>query len=465
MIAAAALVVQPESGHVDPFSFVMLELAILVLLAVTGRWIAGRINQPPVLGELGIGMIAGNIGYWLGIPFFVLIMHMGDAGQIITEAMQTNVGIGQMASDLAVADQVSPALADLLTGPNAKRMIIMGTAVWIFSNLGVLLLMFMVGLGTSVSEMKAVGGRATIVAIVGVLASFAAGYFGGRLALPGAGQSVHLFLGVILCATSVGISARVFQSLHQDQSRDAKIVFGASVIDDVASIVVLAVVVGIVTTGRVEVLSVMKILVLATLFLGGLMLFGERVVGRIVSGLEALEHAHAKLLVPLVLLFLFAWLANLLQLATITGAFGAGLVIGDQFFGEESDVTIESLMQPLEAVFAPLFFVVMGLQVNLSTLAEPSVLTAALVMTLAAVVGKAAAGWSAGGECDRLTVGLGMIPRGEEALLFASIGIGLGVLTGGLFSAVVIMVMLTALLAPLGLKRAIVRQQKPRPEP
>jgi Kef-type K+ transport system membrane component KefB len=228
----------------------------------------------------------------------------------------------------------------------------------------------------------------------------------------------------------------------------------------VVSIVVLAVVVGIVTTGRVEILSVVKILVLATLFLGGLLLFGERLVARIVSRLEVLEHAHAKLLVPLVLLFLFAWLANLLQLATITGAFGAGLVIGDQFFGEESDVTIESVMQPLEAVFAPLFFVVMGLQVNLGTLAEPSVLTAALVLTLAAIVGKAAAGWSAGSDCDRLTVGLGMIPRGEEALLFASIGIGLGVLTGGLFSAVVIMVMLTALLAPVGLKRALIRPRR-----
>lgn len=460
MIAAAVLVAQPESGHVDPFSYVMLELAILVLLAVLGRWIAQRMNQPSVLGELGIGMLAGNIGYWLGIPFFVLIMHMGEAGQVITEALQTNVGIGQMASDLAQAGRVDPALADLLTGPDAQRLILMGISVWIFSNLGVLLLMFMVGLGTSVSDMKAVGGRATLVAVVGVLASFAAGYVGARFALPAAGQGVHLFLGATICATSVGISARVFQSLHRDQEREAKIVFGASVIDDVASIVVLAVVVGIVTTGRVEVLSVVKILVLATLFLGGLMLFGERVVARIVSRLEVLEHANAKLLVPLVLLFLFAWLANLLQLATITGAFGAGLVIGDQVFGEESDVTIESVMEPLEAVFAPLFFVVMGLQVNLGTLAEPSVLTAALVLTLAAVVGKAVAGWSAGSDCDRLTVGLGMIPRGEEALLFASIGIGLGVLTGGLFSAVVIMVMLTALLAPLGLKRALVRPRR-----
>lgn len=460
MMAAAVLVAQPESGHVDPFTYVMLELAILVLLAVLGRWIAQRINQPSVLGELGIGMLAGNIGYWLGIPLFVLIMHMGDAGLIITEALQTNVGIGQMASDLAQAGRVDPALVDLLTGPDAKRLILMGISVWIFSNLGVLLLMFMVGLGTSVSDMKAVGGRATLVAVVGVLASFAAGYVGGRLALPAAGLGVHLFLGATICATSVGISARVFQSLHRDQEREAKIVFGASVIDDVVSIVVLAVVVGIVTTGRVEILSVVKILVLATLFLGGLLLFGERLVARIVSRLEVLEHANAKLLVPLVLLFLFAWLANLLQLATITGAFGAGLVIGDQFFGEESDVTIESLMQPLETLFAPLFFVVMGLQVNLGTLAEPSVLIAALVLTLAAVVGKAAAGWSAGADCDRLTVGLGMVPRGEEALLFASIGIGLGVLTGGLFSAVVIMVMLTALLAPLGLKWALVRPRR-----
>lgn len=460
MIEAAAQAVQPHSSHIDPFSYVMLELAVLVLLAVVGRWIAGRIHQAPVLGELAIGMVAGNIGCWLGIPFFVLIMNMGDAGQVITEALRANVGIGQIATELARAERVDPALAELFMGPDAKRLVIMGIAVWMFSNLGVLLLMFMVGLGTSVSEMKAVGGRATLVAVVGVLASFAVGYLGTRIALPDSGQEVHLFFGAVLCATSVGISARVFQSLGYEQTREAKIVFGASVIDDVASIVVLAVVVGIVTTGQIEILSVAKILVLASLFLGGLMLFGERFVARIVSRFEVLERAHAKLLVPLVLLFLFAWFANLLQLATITGAFGAGLVIGDRFFDEESGVSIESLMHPLEAVFAPLFFVVMGLQVDLSSLAEPSVLTAALVMTLAAVVGKAAAGWSAGAACDRLTVGLGMIPRGEEALLFASIGIASGVLTGGLFSAVVVMVMLTALLAPLGLERSIVRKRR-----
>lgn len=446
-----------ETAHVDLFAYVLLELAVLILIAVAGRWAASRFKQPSVLGELGAGVLIGNIGYWLGLPAFVLIMHLGEAGQVISQALQTNAAIGELASKLGRAGEINPALSELLSGPEAKKMILMGVGASIFSNLGVLLLMFMVGLGTSVSEMKAVGGRATLVALVGVLASFAAGYVGARLALPAEEQGVHLFLGVILCATSVGISARVFQSLGRDQDRAAKIVFGASVIDDVASIVVLAVVVGIVTTGKIDLLSVGKTLALALLFLGGVVLFGERVVGRFVSRLETLDRAKARLLVPLVLLFLFAWVASLLQLATITGAFAAGLVVGDQLFHDESELTIERLMKPLEEVFAPVFFVLMGMQVNLKSLADPSILAVAGAMTLAAVIGKAAAGWSAGSGYDRTTVGMGMIPRGEEALLFAGIGIGLGVLSGGLFSAVVLMVILTALLAPLGLKWSLTR--------
>lgn len=450
---------QDASGHIDPFSFVMLELAILVVIAMIGRWMASRLGQPAVLGELGFGMIVANIAYWLHIPFFMLIMHMGDAGEVITQAFQQNISLGQVADSLVREGRINPVIKDLLTGPDATRLIILGISIWIFSNFGVLLLMFMVGLGTSVSEMKSVGGRASLVAIVGVICSFITGYIGGYLALPDENQGVYLFIGAILCATSVGISARVFQSLHNEQSREARIVFGASVVDDVASIIILAVVIGIITTGRIDILSVGKILILACLFLGGLMLYGERLVGRIVSRLESLERANAKLIIPLILLFAFSWFANLIQLATITGAFGAGLVIGDQFFGNSGN-TIEELIGPLESVFAPIFFVLMGMQVNLSTLSEPSVLSAAIVITLAAVLGKLATGLIVGKDTNRLTIGMGMVPRGEEALLFASIGLTMGVITGGLFSAVVIMVMLTAFLAPLGLKWSIVSKGK-----
>ena len=150
-----------------------------------------------------------------------------------------------------------------------------------------------------------------------------------------------------------------------------------------------------------------------------------------------------------------AWLANQIELATIVGAFAAGLILSeDQFkFDQEGEkTTIEGTFQPLEAIFAPIFFVLMGMQVNLNSFLQPGTLLLALTLTIIAIITKALTGVAAGKGRDKLVVGFGMMPRGEVGLIFAGIGKGLGVVNDAVFSAIVIMVMITTFLAPVSLK-------------
>src|SRR5262249_10290209 len=155
-------------------------------------------------------------------------------------------------------------------------------SLWLFSNFGVTLLLFMVGLESTVPEMLAVGRRALAVAVVGIVAPFALGFAPSRLLLSGAPLTLYPFLCAPVRATSVGITARVFRDLGRLQSPEARVILGAAVIDDILGLVVLAIVVGIVATGSVQLGDVARISGLSVLFLGGVLLFGERIVRRLV---------------------------------------------------------------------------------------------------------------------------------------------------------------------------------------
>ncbi len=450
------------AGHTDPFSFVMLGLAAIVGIAMLGRWLAGRFHQPSVLGELLIGVVVGNVGYWLGVPMFTLIMHMGDVGPLFREVWTSGQSVSEAArqvfggSELA-AGSLGDTLLHLVTGPHGPPLITIGFALWLFSNLGVILLLFMVGLESSVAEMTKVGGRATMVAVVGIVAPFALGLGVSFSLLPNHGMPAHLFLAATLCATSVGITARVFKDLGKIQTAEAKVILGAAVIDDILGLIILAVVVGIAATGQVDMAEVARISLLSLIFLGIVAFFGERFVRWTVPLVERLDRQHAKLLFPLALAFTMAWLANVIQLATIVGAFAAGLILSEEHFEAHSKLTMEDLITPLEAIFAPVFFVLMGMQVNLANFTQPSTLLLALAFTVVAIVGKIVAGIPAGQKHDRLSVGIGMIPRGEVGLIFASIGKGVGVVDDALFAAIVIVVMVTTLVTPVGLRWSLFR--------
>jgi Kef-type K+ transport system membrane component KefB len=330
----------------------------------------------------------------------------------------------------------------------------------------VLILAFMVGLQSSIGEMRQVGARATLVALLGVIAPFVLGFLLSSELLPEGGLPAHLFVAATLCATSVGITARVFQDLGDIKSNEARVVLGAAVIDDVLGLLLLAVVAGIATSGEIDALEVGRISLLATVFLGSVFLFGERFARAAAHLFEGLDRQQGKLLFPIALAFTLAWLANVVQLAAIVGAFAAGLIVSDEYFAEDSHGwKIEDLVAPLEAIFAPVFFVLMGMQVNLASFAEPSTLLMAAAFTAVAIVGKIVSGIPAGAGVDRLSVGVGMVPRGEVGLIFASIGRGIGVVSDAVFSAIVVMVMVTTFFAPVALRWSMARAERRRVAP
>jgi Kef-type K+ transport system membrane component KefB len=451
--------VQAQNGanHADPFAPVVLGLAFVITIAMVGHGLAGRFRQPPVLGELMIGVVVGNIGYWLGNPLAILVMHLDTGRAVFREVWRSGEAVNQVAERVLgpasfEANGVGAQLLEITSGARGAPLVYVGFALSLFSALGVLLLTFMVGLQSTVAEMERVGVQAGKVAAIGILVPFALGMAVSLWMLPADGTPTHLFVAATLCATSVGITARVLMDMGRIQTPEARVILGAAVIDDVLGLLLLAVVAGIAATGHVVPLEVARISLLSLLFLGTVLLVGERIARAAAHLFDYMDRQQGKLLFPIALAFALAWVADAIQLASIVGAFAAGLIIRDDYFHEERNgLTINDLVSPLESIFAPVFFVLIGMQVNLSVFAEPSTLLLAAGFTVAAVIGKLASGAVAGRDVDRLTVGIGMIPRGEVGLIFASIGKALGVVNDTVFSAIVVMVIVTTFATPIAL--------------
>ncbi len=452
------------AGHHDPVAPFLLLLAVIVMGAALGRWISLRLNQPPVLGELFMGVLAGNIGYHLlGHPFFVLIMNLSTATEIYQKLWASGQAVAGVAGQVLGTAAGEPGGAELirvLTGPDGAMLFTIEFALSLFSSLGVVLLLFMVGLETSVPEMLRVGKRAAAVGAVGTVVPAVLGLLASFALFPQAPFVRHLFIGATLCATSVGITARVYRDMGRLQDRESQIVLGAAVIDDILGLLVLAVVTGIVTTGAIQAGVVVQITLLSVLFLGAVIGFGGVIVRAGIRLFSWLDQANLKLLFPVSLMFIFSWIAAEIGLAVIIGAFAAGLILTEtQFRGDrEDETTLAQILHPLESLFAPVFFVLMGMQVDLATFVNPAVLSLAAVLTAAAIVGKLVSGAVAGRGLNRLAVGIGMTPRGEVGLIFASIGKGLGVIQGPLFSALVVVIILTTVVTPPALKWALAKR-------
>jgi Kef-type K+ transport system membrane component KefB len=315
-----------------------------------------------------------------------------------------------------------------------------------------------------------VGVPALVVAVLGVIAPFALGYLVSAWFIrelpaslvavvpPGFSlQYVHLFIGAVLCATSVGITARVFKDLGKLQTKEAQVILGAAVIDDVLGLVILAVVSGIVGAAEagqpLQIGSILGLIGLSIGFLGGSLLVGIFVIPQLMRQLSRMRTRGVMLTSSLLIAFAFAWGANAAGLAAIVGAFAAGLLLEEVHFrGFRDPIHIEDLLRPVAAFLVPIFFVQMGIQVRLETFANLSVLGVAAGLTLAAIIGKQICGLGVPKGYDRLTVGVGMIPRGEVGLIFAGIGKNLKVIDDATFSAVVIMVIVTTLCTPPLLK-------------
>lgn len=426
---ARSVFASSENTAVNHAALTFLLIAIILLVAKLSSLIE-KFKQPAVLGELLAGVVLGNLGL-VGINFFNVIPQ--------------------------------------------------NEIILFLAELGVVILLFQIGLESNIQKMRSVGLRALLVATVGVIAPFVLGtYVVGPLLLPGLSANAYLFLGAALTATSVGITARVFKDLGKLQSKEAQIVLGAAVIDDVMGLIILAVVSAIATTGSVSTAAIGVITGKAVLFLAGSIVIGQMVAPKLGKYLSKINpNIGMKFTLAICFGLFFAWLASAIGLAPIVGAFAAGLVLDPvhfRFFEMPKVIEslkacvatsasetreqikraiepfehrhVEEMLEPLGHFLVPIFFVVTGMNVKLETLVKPEILLTALGITVVAFIGKLVSGLVAG-DVRKSVIGWGMVPRGEVGLIFAAIGKSLGVVSDEIYSVIVIMVILTTLITPV----------------
>jgi len=429
MIAPTAWAVPEAAGStsdnahgLDPM--ILAGLAVMLIVAKLGGELFERIGQPAVLGELIGGIIIGNL-----------------------------VLFGFTAAEPLKTDGVIAALAQI----------------------GVILLLFEVGLESNLGEMLEVGWSSLFVAVAGVVAPFVLGWGVSAYFLPNESRLVHVFIGSVLCATSVGITARVLKDLGKLSLRESRIILGAAVIDDVIGLVILAVVLGAVSASvagdTLAFANIFWIAAKTVAFFVSAFAIGHYAAPHIFRGAGRLKSRGVLLVLSISFCFWLSWLATKVDLATIVGAFAAGLVLEDahfKLFKERGEHDLRELLEPVTTFLVPIFFVLMGMKVDLRVFARPELLGFAAALTLAAIVGKQICSLAVAERgLNRLAIGLGMIPRGEVGLIIAGIGATLmlpnaagvaePVIGPATFGAVVIMVVITTLVTPPLLKWSLGR--------
>ncbi len=341
-------------------------------------------------------------------------------------------------------------VAGVAVGPSVLGLVSPTEILEVFSELGVVFLLFVVGLETRLSDMRAVGGPAVRVGVLGVVIPFAAGFGLGELL--GDGLNTSLFLGAALMATSAGITSAVLIDLGVGDRRAARTILGAAVVDDVLALVLLSVVVGIAEGGGVSITGVAGLLLIAVVFIGVIAVGGSKLLERYPHGLQVFAFSHNGLLPAVLLLLGLAALAGEIGLAAIIGAFLAGMIVAET--SHHSDV--EDDVKPLSDFFPPFFFAYIGLQVDLGALADVGTLGLLLAVTVLAVASKLIGSWLATPRMargDRALIAVGMVPRGEVGIIVAGIGATAGVIDGELFAVIVGMAVLTTVIAPPVLRR------------
>ena len=418
-----------ESHGLDPA--VLIGIAVMLIIAKLMGEVFERLRQPAVLGELFAGILLGNLVIFGFTP---------------AESLKTNETVAALAE------------------------------------FGVIILLFEVGLESDLKEMMEVGWSSLLVAVLGVIAPFLLGWGVSAYFVPDEHRLAHIFIGATLCATSVGITARVFKDLGKLGTREARIILGAAVIDDVLGLLILAVVAGAIkasTTGAS--LSLFNVAVIAFksfAFLIGSIALGKLLVPRVLRGAGRLESRGVLLTLAISFCLVLAWAASKVGLAPIVGAFAAGLTLDEVHYkpsGGRKERDLNDLLQPVSTVLVPIFFVLMGLKVDLRLFTHINILGLAAALTIAAIIGKQVCAFGVMERgVNRLAVGLGMIPRGEVGLIFAGIGATLmlpsatgenvPVISSAIFGAVVIMVIITTLLTPIALKWSLGRKRTSKRE-
>lgn len=363
--------------------------------------------------------------------------------------------LGELAVRIGQSSVLGELLAGVLVGPSLLGLVDPTETLTLLGEIGVMLLLFEVGLESDLQSFLRVGPSAAVVALIGVAVPFALGY--GVAAMLHVTTLQAIFVGATLTATSVAISARVLSDFGRLQSHEGNIILGAAVLDDILGLVILSVMVGLAESGTVSWLAIAQTAGLAILFLSAAVVFGHRYARLFSQLVNRLNTRGALVITALTFALLLGYVAEAVHVAPLVGAFAAGLILART----EHQGLIEKRLQPITDVFVPIFFVLVGAAVDLSYLnpfhsQNHSVLLLAGGLTLVAIVGKLVSGL---GVLDRTVnrwiVGIGMVPRGEVGLIFAGVGLGTHIITEAQYGAILVVVAVTTFLSPVFLKRLL----------
>ena len=395
----------------DELGRLALALAVIVTAALLGGFLAVRLGQPAVLGELLAGILLGNLP-----------------------------GLGML------------------------RFIAADPYLDVLARIGMLFLLFGVGVELSVRDLFAVGTSSLLVALVGTIASIAMGTLTAVLLLPGSLLAAQVFLGGAITATSVGITARVLSDVGASRRTEAKIILGAAVVDDIFGLVVLATVTVWASGGQASAnqsMTVAALLMKAAGFLTLALLLGAKLTPAWFRRAAELRIKGALLAAGLGFCFFVSWAATAIGMSALVGAFAAGLVLEEahsEIFVQRGELPLNELLQPMISFLVPVFFVLVGFRTNVTALGHPAFVSLSLGLTAAAILGKllCVAGVLERGV-RKLTVAAGMIPRGEVTLVFAALGSAAqagrpALLDDRAYTALVAVVILTTLVTPPALK-------------
>src|SRR4028119_500989 len=425
-LLAAATTNEAESSSLV-LTGVLLSLVVIYLASKLGGELCARMNLPPVLDELVGGVVVG-----VSVLHLLVFPEGGvdSTNSLIVKFLQTTTGLSPEAA-LSVFQSQSEVIS-------------------VLAELGVVILLFEIGLESDLQELIRVGPQAAVVAVVGVVTPFAAGTI-GLIYLFNVPAVPAIFAGAALTATSIGITAKVLAEIGQLSSTEGQIIIGAAVLDDVLGIIVLAVVASLAKTGEIVVSNVIYLIISAGVFLVGSILLGRFLGPFFVALVNVMKTRGQLLLTALIFAFILSYVAAAIQLEAILGAFAAGLVLAETDKRRE----LEEQVIPVADMLVPIFFVVVGAKTDLGVL-NPTVpsnregLILAIFLIVVAIIGKVVTGLTVFGQpgINRLAIGVGMIPRGEVGLVFAGVGSASGALSEATEAAIIMMVILTTFIAP-----------------
>ncbi len=420
-------------SHQSEVAETLISVGEFLVIFVAARLLAElmvRVQLPTILGELVAGVLIGVSGLHLIVP------------------PDTQAQLGGWGLDLlsSLADLSPQAVQEIYTEtfPNLQAV----------SEIGLFALLFLTGLESELDELVAVGAQATTVAVTGVVLPFALGTAGlyYLFAVP---LIPSIFAGAAMTATSIGITASVFGELKFLRTREGQTVIGAAVLDDILGIVILAVVVSLAGGEGFTAGPIIKLVAAAGVFVAAALFLSRTSAPAFDWLLDQLKAPGEVVVAAFVVLSLCCFVAQAIGLEAALGAFAAGLILS----GSKHTHAIQDTVKPLVALFATIFFVLIGTGMDLTVLnpLDPAnregLIVAAFLLTVA-IIGKIAAGWSyiSKEKTNRLVVGLGMMPRGEVGLIFLGLGTQAGLLTKPLEAAILLMVIGTTFLAPILLR-------------